>query len=725
MTVSHIARWTLGGKLGLLWTFVMLGAAACGASGDGDGLALERFAQIEVTPPDRDVVLVVGSLPAGETTDYTLFLRNTGQRDLEIRSVELRYTPPGDTVEPEPPFNLVLPASLEEGRGPAVVGPLDDPGSAPPELPVTVVFTHRDEVPRAAELVIESNSKNDDRLVVSLRTEEGRPVAVLSPDEVLFGEVQAGESPEISVTLLNTGAADLIWSGFRLSGDSDFTFVAPDGAGEWPVSATTQGGVELPAPVVVSPNASAVFGVRFAPSGDRAQEAQLVLLTNDPEQSGGIPVRLAGNQRLARIEVVPESVDFREVIVGSLGAVFVRVRSVGTGELAITGLSLAEGSSLDFALDLNDVPLLPDGVAPTPEAPVVVPANETLSFLVTYAPDQVAARDGDDQPIPDEGTLVIANNSFEAEVEVPLRGVGVLSVCPEAVAGVLEGDEVRPQTVVHLVSDESSSDCGAIERWEWTVSQPDGSVSNLVPTASFPDPSFACNVAGSYEFCLHVWDTCGRRSCEQSCVEVVAIPDEAIHVELLWTTPEDPDPSDEGLGLGADLDLHFTHPFAVLGGEDLDGDGVSDRWFDQLYDCFWYNPAPFWGSLDPTVDDDPGLDRDDTDGGGPENVNLNRPEDLAALPPELLDAIGGGPAAYRIGVHYWDDHGFGLSYATVRVYVFGELVLERADVPLRDLDMWDVATIEWPSAVVVEVSDEAGGPRITPDYEHPAFINPL
>ena len=41
-----------------------------------------------------------------------------------------------------------------------------------------------------------------------------------------------------------------------------------------------------------------------------------------------------------------------------------------------------------------------------------------------------------------------------------------------------------------------------------------------------------------------------------------------------------------------------------------------------LFDCFWFNAHPNWGSFDPSVDDDPGLDRDDTDGAGPENLFL-------------------------------------------------------------------------------------------------------
>ncbi len=52
----------------------------------------------------------------------------------------------------------------------------------------------------------------------------------------------------------------------------------------------------------------------------------------------------------------------------------------------------------------------------------------------------------------------------------------------------------------------------------------------------------------------------------------------------------------------------------------MDGDGSPDGWFDQPFDCFWFNAHPEWGSFDPTYSDDPDLYRDDTDGAGDKRV---------------------------------------------------------------------------------------------------------
>ena len=184
-------------------------------------------------------------------------------------------------------------------------------------------------------------------------------------------------------------------------------------------------------------------------------------------------------------------------------------------------------------------------------------------------------------------------------------------------------------------------------------------------------------------------------------------PSEALYVELTWITPGDANPDDTGPGAGSDLDLHFAHPFANSG-EDLDGDPGNDPWFDNFFDVFWFNSNPNWGSVDPFIEDDPEVVRDDTDGAGPEIIALDMPEDIT----------------YRIGVHYWYDHGFGDSDAVVRVYIEGALVYTSPPVTLSSRDMWDVAEVVWPTRTVNPVTATGGGPEVTPDYNHPFFPAP-
>ena len=148
--------------------------------------------------------------------------------------------------------------------------------------------------------------------------------------------------------------------------------------------------------------------------------------------------------------------------------------------------------------------------------------------------------------------------------------------------------------------------------------------------------------------------------------------DRDIHIELTWSTPNDPDESDED---GSDVDLHLLHP-------------SGEYWNDDLWDCYYANESPDWG--DPGPEGNPSLDIDDTTGAGPENINLDAPEDT--------DSLG---APYRVGVHYYSSEDFelgrdfGASEALIRVYLAGVLEGEyRRELP-RAGNFWEVVAIFW------------------------------
>ena len=286
------------------------------------------------------------------------------------------------------------------------------------------------------------------------------------------------------------------------------------------------------------------------------------------------------------------------------------------------------------------------------------------------------------------------------------------NLCPQPIIEIAEGMEVPPQTILHLSGENSLPSAGEIVSYLWTVEQPAENKFNLVPFLAFPGPTHEVNVAGTYTYCL---DVCDEERCSNDaqcgttvCKKVVVIPEPGIHCELTWDTPGDPDQFDEGPGMGADMDLHFTHPFAT--GPDLDSDGMPDPWFDLTWDCFWYNPNPGWFSVNPDMSDKPNLIRSDTDGAGPESIQLKEPVD---------------GYEYKLGVHYWDDHGFGPSYPMIKCWIFGQLVfhkdLKELGVGMNECDMWYVATIQWDSGQVTSYQNPMGGLHNTHCYQNPAF----
>jgi len=262
---------------------------------------------------------------------------------------------------------------------------------------------------------------------------------------------------------------------------------------------------------------------------------------------------------------------------------------------------------------------------------------------------------------------------------------------------VAEGPEVVPGTVLHLSAFDSIAAVGDIGRWEWSVSQPSGGNSIFFPSNSHRFVTFEVNVVGEYIFRLKVWDTSGNITCQVATYRVLVVSDTAIRVELTWDTPGDADQGDTGFdgfgeSVGSDLDLHFLHPLA------------EGEYFNVPYDTYWKPVEPNAGGQGTAAT--PVMLRDDTDGAGPEVIVVVRPED---------------GATYRVGVHYWNDWGFGGSFATIRVYIHGELREEWGGVELVTADLWDALTIEWPSLTITRLKKPDGKEIITRGYENGVF----
>jgi hypothetical protein len=430
--------------------------------------------------------------------------------------------------------------------------------------------------------------------------------------------------------------------------------------------------------------------------GPSPASAQILLYANTAE--GQHQVDVLGNANRPCIDVAPSVVQFGPKLVGQPASLPVEIRSCGNRDLTVTAIGFADNVTGNFTLQYAG---LPSG-APSPEAPLVIPVNGKATFTVEYLPNAESAVDSDGL-VPDEALIRVESDAWEAETLVPVSGFGTSTLCPVAVGVIAEGEQVIPQTTLHLTSAQSNAPGETIAQWQWSVQQPPGSASVFQPAATTPSATFEANVAGAYQFSLDVWSESGVKSCVPWQGTVLVVPDEAIHVELTWTTPNDPDETDEGVEAGADLDLHFVHmKYAVT-------EPGGDPWFNMPFDAYWFNPNPNWGTLAPNVPDDPSLDRDDTDGAGPENLNLDQPQN---------------GVVYGVGVHYWSEHGYGESFATVRIYIYGSLVLEAAGIPMSGCDLWDVARIEWPSAKVTLMQDASGGYSTFPGYSHPDFPCP-
>ncbi len=462
-----------------------------------------------------------------------------------------------------------------------------------------------------------------------------------------------------------------------------------------------------------------------APAGD-GDAGQFDVLGADASADAGsdsaIDTVPASTPSLGVTVDAANALHFGGVQLGKSVTATVTLHANGNAAVEVTRIALADASApftLDFAAMHAASPAVDAVAGPTPAAPLTLVPGAKVTFVVVFSPDMVGS----------EGTSLQIDASVPTQA-LPVDGAGVQTSCPIAKMAVKEGGAVIPQTTLHLQSTGSAGEDGSSPaKVQWTVKQPVGSKQVFAPGSQSPSPTFTVKVAGDYEFCLEIWDQTGGKNCVPACTTVHVVPDDAVHVELVWDTPAAAKPGGVNAGAGADLDLHFAHVLAS--GPDFDCDGKGDPWFSNPFDTFWLNPNPNWGNAIPTVPDDPNLDLDDANSAAPEILDLANPEGSSDK-----------PEFYHVGVHAWNDNGFGVSYATIRVYVFGTLATELAKVPMDARAMWYVGKVHWPNTIsdagasTVEAFETCyqsgdpcmGGKRWQPNGEYcvkGCYVNPM
>jgi len=689
-----------------------LGLAGCPDSGKkpagcktGDFSCVD-IPDIELVPGEPILEIVDAGLQPGDTVQRTIRVINVGATTLKLTNVDLEYSPPSGAVDGTTPAFKLQPLPISLPFGIEVSGG----DTFPQGVDIVIEYTKgNDTLARNAKLVLKSSDPLQPTLEVAITTAVGIPVLAASPNPVDFGLVPENTVEPMTLRLLNTGTRDLQVSGFQIARDGRFGFM---GDGFEAEGSDAVAGVDLETPIVVPEGEAREIKVTFRSDSPLPAEGELIIYSDDPlSGANGYRVNLVANKSGPCITVNPKKIVFGGKVVGAQSIIDFEIESCGTEALKVSNLVFGDGSSPDFTLDFSR---LPEGFSSGPNAANVlsIPINTKVTVGVIFVPDAVNPRDPDNVPIPDEGVVVVSSNGFDSTAEIPVSGAGAESACPTPVITVREGEEVIPQTVVHISSRESFAPFGSISDVQWTITEPAGTPKpQFLPSPTTPEPVVELNSVGLYTFTLQVRDEFGNRSgsveCPNTTYDVLVQPDQAIHVELTWLTPGDSDEADTGEGEGSDLDLHFAHQNAT--GPDLDGDGLPDPWFDQYWDSFWFNKEPDWATLGEPRDD-PHLDRDDYDGAGPENLNLSVPEN---------------GVTYRIGVHYWNDWGFGPTTATIKVFHYAD---EIYNVTLEDMDehdMWSVGSIDWPVPAVRRWAPAGAPEAVTPNYVNTFFRPPL
>ncbi len=362
----------------------------------------------------------------------------------------------------------------------------------------------------------------------------------------------------------------------------------------------------------------------------------------------------------------PEALYFVGLQVGDSQVKAATIENAGRSTLEIEEVEI-EGpfDLMDFNEGAGEKQLLP---------------GEELSLSVHYQAVDDEGRQGlmtiwsDDPEQPRLDVELVAS----AEYPCPTAVINAESEEGHSVAnpqGSLEGKPL--ETVYFDGTDSHGPDGTAVVDYEWRlVDTPQDTFVVLEEPSDLATNALYLELSGNYVVELDVWDENGERSCEPARMAVNAVSGDAIHLQLVWDTPTDPDPFNQS---GTDLDLHFLHE--------------AGSWNRVPFDCHWMNPNPDWG--DPgDARMNPRLDIDEINGWGPENINLDIPE---------------AGTRYGVGVNYFSDHGYGPSYATVRIFIHGVLEREFSGQYMVDGEFWHVADIDWPSQDIRGVDEVTFG----------------
>jgi hypothetical protein len=619
--------------------------------------------------------LLFSPLAEGQSDVREVSLSNVGAATLLIRDFEIRQAA------------SVFSLAIRDGDGALTEVPeqlsLDPMG----ESVILVVTYTPDGTPTEGTEAVQfrTNSPTQLDVEIPIRTDGLVPQIRVTPISVDFGSVDAGEQEDVEVTLTNVGGGDLVLSRLSINGSEDFSALFQtegDRDGE-----LLNG--EISPPIVIASGEARVIIARYAPQLSGADLGDIVLTTNDPN-SPNLSVPLRANGASPCIQVTPESLDFGAgLLVSGPDAETPNLRpiiiqSCGGSTLEISRIEF-EGAVFNFTEEIT--PHDEETLIAIPASNVEDATLPELVLDVGFWPTEEMNYGG--------RMLIYSNTSVEP-TPVDLFGRGVANACPIP-STTIELYDVAPLEIITLDGTPSTDPGGEVERWEWTVvDRPSGSVSQVIesfenisdPTLGGPEDNlqtpqavFFVDLAGRYEIDLVVYDNLDQASCAPTAtarVVIEAIPEKDLHIQLVWSTPNDPDETDTD---GTDIDLHLKHQNA----QDRWGEGAND------WDCFFYNKSPDWGTIGEFLDN-PSLDIDDTNGAGPENINLDRPEvgvnyEIGALYYRSESVFGDPDRDPRI------EHP---SYVTTRVFARGDLIGEFIDQELIQRgQLWHIATVEW------------------------------
>ncbi len=317
---------------------------------------------------------IVSSLVYGNEEEFDLNISNTGDRDL---TYDIRLTSSSREINTRNSSRAVadwlsanpLTGTIQSGMNESIT------------INVSALNVYAGSY--SAAIMIDSNDPRGSQEIPVNLSVSGSPQISYEVSEIDLGSVLIGNSSTETITISNTGSANLQVSSLTTS---DQVFMV------YPPSFT------------LAPEASRLVTVSFTPINQGTKNAELTIVSNSSDDDNVINLTGYGMEASAEIYASTSTLDFSTVNVGDSSEISFTIYNQGTGLLRITNIY---SDHPDF-LSLSN---------PSQDRPINVQPGANKDITVRYSPS------GNNI---DSAILTISSNAVNTdELEIQMSGSGV------------------------------------------------------------------------------------------------------------------------------------------------------------------------------------------------------------------------------------------------------------------------------------------------------------
>lgn len=296
-------------------------------------------------------------------------ISNTGSADLTITSLVLSGSNVAD-------FTLTNPSGL--------------PATVPPGTTMNVYLTFKPggTGSRSALLTVNDNAPGSPQ-TVQINGTGIAPVFSITPFSLGFGNINANsDHKDMTLTVKNTGTADLVLSNLGLTGNN---------AAEFSVSPA--------APVTISAGSSTTLTVTFTPTSTGTKSATLAITHNASATVQNIG--LSGTGVAPSFTSSPLTVKFANQLVNTTsGSTSLSLTNNGNGPMTITAVQMTGPNAADFTFT-------------QPNLPVTLNPFNSLSVPIKFTPTQMAQ---------ESASLQVTDSAPGSPHSVAISGTGIAAI---------------------------------------------------------------------------------------------------------------------------------------------------------------------------------------------------------------------------------------------------------------------------------------------------------